>query len=557
MELIDQHTKKIMEGCKERALKAGLRFDNETLEYIVTNRDLLELTPKLMIPTLYDYWVHDVEVLKEKGRYELYPNNPYETVINTRPAISYYNDNNPDWMNVMIFYHVLAHIDFFQNNLCFRHTWDYDFTGQALSDKRMIAALRSEKGRWVDYIIEFSRGIDNLVGYHQELSHLNGVPKTRSSKMLDFYFDVFLQELKKEKTTAYIKEIQRYNTCLQENKKLGQETFFSEVLKKYPEFDALFNKSLEKKPQRKMDLLQHILDYSEFINKEKNRWMKPVIEVVRKTSMFFQPQIRTKILNEGWASYWHEKLFLEDDRIKGHEVDFARTHAGVTSLPRVGLNPYALGMRLFYHIEEMANKGKYSFEFDRLLDKKEREDFDTKAGNGREFVFNIRGNINDFIFINTFVDQDFLSRYKLFVAGRRLNQDRGVWEYYVKSRKAEDYRRMLLDTLYHPPFITIDEEKSQNSALYLNHHFEGKPLVKDFIANTMLGIEYLWGAPVQLETSEVAQAEPARSSLPIPGLTMPLTEKQPEQEIKWQRVLYTIKDRKLSKEDMAQKTEGK
>ena len=76
MELISQHTKRIMEGCKERALDAGLRFDRETLEYIVTNRDLLELTPKFMIPTLYDYWVHDVEVLKEKGRYELYPEQP-------------------------------------------------------------------------------------------------------------------------------------------------------------------------------------------------------------------------------------------------------------------------------------------------------------------------------------------------------------------------------------------------------------------------------------------------------------------------------------------------
>ncbi len=158
MELIDQHTKNIMEGCKERAREAGLRFQDETLEYIVTNRDLLELSPKVMIPTLYDYWVHDVEVLKEKGKYELYPGNPYETVINTRPAISYYNDNNPDWLNVMIFYHVLAHIDFFQNNLFFRHTWDDDFTGQALSDKRAIAKLRAEKNRWVDYVIEFSRG---------------------------------------------------------------------------------------------------------------------------------------------------------------------------------------------------------------------------------------------------------------------------------------------------------------------------------------------------------------------------------------------------------------
>ena len=89
MQLIDQHAKRIMEGCKERARDAGLRFADETLEYVVTNRDLLELSPKVMIPTMYDYWVHDVEVLQGKGRYELYPNNPFETVVNTRPAISF------------------------------------------------------------------------------------------------------------------------------------------------------------------------------------------------------------------------------------------------------------------------------------------------------------------------------------------------------------------------------------------------------------------------------------------------------------------------------------
>ena len=550
MELIDQHTKKIMEGCKERALDAGLRFEDETLEYIVSNRDLLELTPKLMIPTLYDYWVHDIEVLKEKGRYELYPSNPYETVINTRPAISYYNDNNPDWMNVMIFYHVLAHIDFFQNNLYFRHTWDYDFTGSALSDKRMIAKLRSEKGRWVDYIIEFARGIDNLVGYHYSLSQLNRPPVTHGSKKLDYYFDVFLQAVKKVKINEYIKEIERYNTCLKESRKLGEKAFFAEVIRKYPEFEAIFKKSQEKTPGRKLDLMQYVLEHSEFLNKEKNRWMRPVVEVVRKTSMFFQPQIRTKILNEGWASYWHEKLFLRDDRIEGHEVDFARTHAGVTSMPRVGLNPYALGMRLFYFIEDLADKGKYSVKFRRLMDAREREKFDAHTGMGKDFLFKIRENFNDFMFINTFVDQDFVNQYKLFVVGRRLNQEKGVWEYYVKSRSAAGYRQMLLDILYHPPHIEIDTEKTNNSSLYLVHRFEEKPLVKDFIANTMLGIEYLWGAPVQLETSEVLPPEPSQPRLPIPGLTMPVEDEHRPREIKWQRVLYTMKDRKLSKTDL-------
>jgi stage V sporulation protein R len=550
MELIDQHTKAIMEGCKRRAHDAGLRFQDESLEYIVTNRDLLELSPKLMIPTLYDYWVHDVEVLKEKGRYELYPNNPYETVVNTRPAISFYNDNNPDWMNVMIFYHVLAHIDFFQNNLYFRHTWDYDFNGQALSDKRMITKLRSEKGRWVDYIIEFARSIDNLVGYHEELSRLNRPPKTHRSVMLDFYFDVFLQSIKRVKIGEYIKEIERYNDCIKEAGELGEKTFFAEVFKKYPEFDALFKKSRKEKSDQKLDLMQYLLEHSEFLSKEKNSWMKSIIEVVRKTSLFFQPQIRTKIMNEGWSSYWHEKLFLQDDRISGHEVDFARTHAGVTSMPRVGLNPYALGMRLFYYLEELADKGKYSIEFKRISDAKERKQFDAKTGQGQPFIFTIRENLNDFVFINTFVEQDFVNQFKLFVAGRRLNQSRGVWEYYIKSRSADDYRRMLLDILYHPPHIDIDPQKSKNGSLYVVHRFENKPLVKEYIANTMLGIEYLWGGSVQLETSEVVQAETKQTPLPLPGLTAPLDQEHQAREIKWQRVLYTMKNRKLSKENI-------
>jgi len=216
----------------------------------------------------------------------------------------------------------------------------------------------------------------------------------------------------------------------------------------------------------------------------------------------------------------------------------------------VGLNPYALGMRLFYYIEQLVDKGKYSIGFKQISNAKKREQFDAKTGQGKEFIFKLRENFNDFMFINTFVDQDFVNQYKLFVAGRRLNQTKGVWEYYVRSRSADSYRQMLLDTLYHPPCIEIDEDKSKNSDLYLVHRFEGKPLVREFIANTMLGIEYLWGAPVQLETSEVIQAAPVQARIPIPGLTMPLDEDPSTKEIKWQRVVYTMKDRKLSKENI-------
>jgi stage V sporulation protein R len=244
-------------------------------------------------------------------------------------------------------------------------------------------------------------------------------------------------------------------------------------------------------------------------------------------------------MNEGWASYWHEKLFLQDDRIKGHEVDFAKAHAGVTALPRVGLNPYAIGMLLFQYIEDLADKGRYSMEFKRLLDADKREKFDAETAQGLDFIFKIRDDFCDFLFLNTFVDQDFVTRNRLFVVGRRLNQAKKVWEFYVKSRKVEDYRQMLMDSLYHPPHIEVDEKKSRGNSLYMVHRFEEKPLVKEFIANTMIGIEYLWGGPVKLETSEVASTAGPSTK-----------EEAKDQKITWQRVLYTMEDRKLSKKDM-------
>jgi stage V sporulation protein R len=530
-----------MEGCKERARAAGLSFTDESLEYIVTNRDMLELSPKVMIPTLYDYWVHDVDVLRGKGQYELYPHNPYETVINTRPPISFYNDNNPDWLNVMIFYHVLAHIDFFQNNLYFRHTWDYDFNGQALSDKRVIAKLRAEKGHWVDYVIEFARGIDNLVNFHGELADLFTPPEAGCSARLNYYFDVFLQSVKKVSVSEYIKEVARYNESLKRYGELGEKSFFTEAERLYPELEAHFEREEEARPARRRDLLSFLLDNSEFLDREENKWMKSILEIVRNTSIFFQPQIRTKIMNEGWASYWHEYLFLQDDRIKGHEVDFARVHAGVTAMPRVGMNPYALGMRLFSYIEEQADKGRLSFAFERLADSDSRKRFDSGGAAGRDYIFKVRENLCDYLFLKDYLDQDFLDRHKLFVAGKRLDRQRMVWQYFVKSRKAEEYRRMMLDSLYHPPTINVDLSQGIDGSLYLAHRFEGKQLVREFIANTMMGVEYLWGGPVLLETSEaftVAEGAAAPSG----------RQEEPQQgEIRWQRVLYTMNRRSLSK----------
>lgn len=532
MELIDQRTKKLMEECKARARSAGLVFGEETLEYIVTNRDMIRLSPKVMIPTLYDYWVNDVEVLKEEGKYKLYPSNPYETVINSSPAISYYNDNNPDWMNIMIFYHVLGHIDFFQNNILFANTWKDDFVGQALADKRLIENLRSEYGRWVDYIIEFSRSIDNITGYFRELPKPDFPPEMELTEKLKFYFHHFLQEKTGMLQHEIYREIDRYNNLLALNPDSAERMFFAEIRLKYPEFENLFEK-YDSDKRTCSDLLEFIAENSPFLKKKENTWMQSVLAIVRNTSLYFAPQIRTKIINEGWASYWHDELFRTDERISGHEVGYAKLNAGVTSISRIGLNPYAIGLRLIQYVEELANKGKLDYRFQQMENMENREKFDQKTGKGKEAIFSLRQNFSDFMLINTFVDQDFVDKHNLFVVGERLNQETGMIEYFIKSRKAVDYKQMLINSLYHPPVISVDMEKTGENNLYLVHRFENKQLYKEFVPDTLLGIEFLWGGQVQLETTEITrESEPAEDGSPV---------------FRYDKVLYTMKNRKVTK----------
>lgn len=520
MELISQGTKKIMEECREKAKAFGLDIKGETLEYIVANRELTELSSKSMIPTLYDFWADDIETIRSKWIYEVAPHNPYETVINTRPAISYYNDNNPDWLNTMIFYHVLGHIDFFQNNVFFRKTWQGDFCGEALADKRLLNKIREEMGdkkRWVDYVIEFARSSDNLVGYYQELGEDDRSQVQTilglSSQRVDFYFGEFLKGLYDSKAIAlklYHEEIERFNVCQKEyGQKRGEVFFFEDAdfRGKFPEFASVFNKHRDRKKVKSKDILRHLVDHSVFINREENKWMKEVIEIVRRTSLYFQPQIRTKSINEGWASLCHERMFMADPRMNTKEVDFARTNSGVVVYPRIGFNPYITYKNLLEFIEDLAEKGKLSWKYQLLKDIKARKDFNQQSlkGMGKTVLFEARRNFDDFTLANFLsVDdfQDFVNRYDLFVVGQRLNLERQTTEYFIKSRNGEDYRKMLNDILYHPPYVLISEEKAESEELYLDHIFEGRTLVTKYIPTVLLGIAYLYGGPVALETTE-------------------------------------------------------
>jgi len=190
-------------------------------------------------------------------------------------------------------------------------------------------------------------------------------------------------------------------------------------------------------------------------------------------------------------------------------------------------------LRLIQHVEDLLNKGKLSNEFNKISRIQDRREYNQDTGKGKKGIFKIRENFSDFMLVNTYVDQDFCDRHNLFVAGKRLDTQRNVTQYYVKSRDAADYKKMVTDSLYDPPDIRVVLEKTGDDNLYLRHTFEGKQLIKDFIGDTMLGAEYLWGGQVQLETTEKVRKKGNSE-----------TEKDQFEEVP---VIYTMKNRELSK----------
>ena len=52
------------------------------------------------------------------------------------------------------------------------------------------------------------------------------------------------------------------------------------------------------------DLLLFIRDHNPLLAE----WEKDLLTIVHEEAQYFVPQIETKIMNEGWASFWHKRI---------------------------------------------------------------------------------------------------------------------------------------------------------------------------------------------------------------------------------------------------------
>jgi len=228
-------------------------------------------------------------------------------------------------------------------------------------------------------------------------------------------------------------------------------------------------------------------------------WQRDVLSVLREEAYYFLPQAQTKIMNEGWATYWHSRIMTEKVLKDSELVDYADHHSGTLGGSRTHINPYKLGVELYREIEERWNKGRFGKEYDECDDIRVRENWDREAGLGREKIFEVRRLYNDLTFIDTFLTEEFCRKQRLFVYAK--DEDKQAWV--IQNREFSQIKRMILDSLTnmgHPIIKVMDANFENRGELLLLHQHEGRDLKLDFSRDTLVNVYRLWKRPVHVET---------------------------------------------------------
>ena len=84
-------------------------------------------------------------------------------------------------------------------------------------------------------------------------------------------------------------------------------------------------------------------------------WQLDVLSIIRDEAYYFAPQGQTKIMNEGWASYWHRTIMTRHGLEPADLIYYADHHSGTLASSPTRLNPYKLGIELFRDIEDRWN----------------------------------------------------------------------------------------------------------------------------------------------------------------------------------------------------------
>ena len=471
--VLPSEIKRARERIEELARSHGLEFDPVIFEMVDYNQ-MSAIAAFGGFPTRYPHWRWGMEYeqLSKSHRYGL--SKIYEMVVNTNPVYAYLLTSNSFMDQKLVMAHVFGHADFFKNNIWFSPTDKKmmdETANHATRIKRYIHAHGLEK---VEAFIDACLSIEDLIDPHSPFIR-------RRAEMPKDEEDAEDQKplVRKLKSKDYMDSFVNPREYLEaEERRLREEM---EKRKRFPE-----------SPEK--DVLLFLIEHAPL-----ERWQRDVLSIIREEAYYFAPQGQTKIMNEGWASFWHSKLMTERLLTDAEVIEYADHHSGTVSMQPGRLNPYKLGIELFRDIEDRYNRGRFGRAYEECDDYVMKRDWDQKLGQGRDMIFQVRRVHNDVTFIDTFLTEEFCREQKLFTFGRNDRSGRNE----IQSREFKRIKAQLLFALTNGgrPFIYVSDGNFANRGeLCLWHRYEGEEIKRDYARETLKNLSLIWGRPVHLET---------------------------------------------------------
>jgi stage V sporulation protein R len=425
-------------------------------------------------PTRYPHWRFGMEYERLKRSYEYGLAKIYEMVINNDPCYAYLLEGNSLVDQKIVMAHVYAHCDFFKNNLFFRDTHRQmmnEMANHATRVRRHMARLGTDE---VESFIDTALSLENLIDVH--------APHIRRQPV----------ELAVEEDELRRAEVPRLRADRKYLEPFVNPAEYLEKQKARLADEQARDQGFPSRPER--DVLAFLLEHAPL-----KSWQRDILGIVREEAVYFAPQGQTKIMNEGWASYWHSTIMTQKVLNDAEVIDFADHHAGTLGVRPGALNPYKLGIELFRYIEHKWNTGRFGKEYAECDDLARKRAWDKRLNLGREKIFEVRQIHNDVTFIDEFLDEEFCHTQKLF--GYDFNPRSHNWE--ITTRNFREVKQKLLFQLtnFGQPIIEVlDANHMNRGELVLRHRHEGVDLKQDWAQSTLEALFRVWSRPVLVET---------------------------------------------------------
>jgi stage V sporulation protein R len=446
----------------------------EIIFELVDYRQMCEVASYGGFPVRYPHWRFGMEYdhMLKSHTYGL--SKIYELVINTNPCYAYLLEGNSLVDQKLVMAHVYGHCDFFKNNVYFSRTDRRMIDTMADSASRVRRYMDRHGVNTVESFIDLCLSVDNLIDPWLTFGPARRAPAGGSTEPA-------------AERSGRLPNVQGY---LEDY--VNPPEFLAEQRERRAKAEEAARRRVPPAPER--DVLGFLVNHAPL-----EAWEADVLGILREEAYYFLPQMQTKIMNEGWASYWHSRIMTEKALRDSEVIDYADVVSGVFATAPGQLNPYKLGVELFRHVEERWNRGQFGKEWEECDSMVEKARWDRRLGLGRDKLFEVRRMYNDVTFIDEFFTEDFCEEQKYFT----WQENRRSGQAEIEGRDFRSIKRKLLSQLtnFGQPFIyVVDANYLNRGELLLGHRHEGTDLKLDYARDTLRNIERIWRRPVAIFT---------------------------------------------------------